>query len=792
MGTRSDYRQRARGAAPSSRKNIIRALGVLIALGVAFAVPAAAQAQPRLQNQPRIQAEAIAGKPYGVGVISIQTPLGQRMADGADGQVVLVERSGRAFFAAAEERPGGQLVRNLIGSRRRITVYFLFTGDAPLDLTLYTPAPIRQAVTPRAGNVQQLLPLWWREFTRSDPADLYPQFHNYLANTIARRMGMPLPRAGGLAALAGGFSGQLSLLAGGENSRKIIAEQILLAGGDVDEPLDVELAGPPPAAAAAEEVAPAGQVAPGGQLPSVEPIALRVPEECMYVRAGSFANFLWFQHRLDAWGGDVRNLISEQAVDYGLNDRFQRQIGLKESALAPVVGPAVIADVAIIGTDTFQRDGAAMGILFQARNNLLLGTDLQRQRNEALKATNGAGEEKLTIAGRQVSFISTPDNQLRSYYVVDGDFHLVSTSRSIVERFLETGAQGKDQPAGRGSLGASAEFRLARVNLPLEHDDTVFVYLPRAFFRNLMSPHYQIEMLRRLRSSVEMELVELAQLLARSEGRPAESIDQLVAAGTLPGWFGRRSDGSRLTLEGGQAVDSLRGVRGGFIPIPDMPRSKYTGSEAQAYEKTMAAAAESWGDLDPVFVGIHRSESQRPGLEHLSVDVQAAPLGAQNYAKLAKWLGPATDQRLAPVAGSLVDVQASLRGGSLAQTGDNYMFFGLQDSISADLGGSDRPLAGVVKMITGQSPLRGYLARGRSRACWRWYPLVLSRSPTRRVFRVRSPASGGACSTSSPCFRSTARCWNKSRRNCISNLRQIPPNCGLTWSICKARTWLAG
>ncbi len=598
------------------------ALGLLAACAFWLTAPTQALAQARLQ------AEAIAGRPYGVGVITIQTPLGQGL-QGNDSQVALVERSGRAFFAVPEERQTGQMVRNLVGRRRRLTVFFLFVGDQPLDVTLYTPAPIRQTVTPRAGNVQPLLTSWWREFTREDSSDLYPQFHNYLANTIARRMGMPLPKASGLAALAGGFSGQLNLLAGGESSRRTIAEQILLAGGDVDEPLDVDLPGSPNDNAAAEEIAPVGA---DGQKPATEPIAFRVPEECLYVRTGSFANFLWFQHRLDAWGGDVRNLVSEQAVDYGLNDRFQRQIGLKESALAPVVGPAVIADVAIIGLDTFQRDGAAMGILFQARNNLLLGSDLQRQRNESMKAASGATEEKLTIAGRQVSFMSTPDNSLRSFYVADGDFHLVSTSRKIVEQFLATGAAGKDQPAGQGSLGASAEFQMARLNLPLERDDTVFVYLPRAFFRNLLGPHYQIEMLRRLRSSVEMELVALAQLLAKGEGRPTETLDELIAADALPAWFGRRSDGSRLTLEGGQPVDSLRGVRGGFIPIPDMPDTKYTRSEAQAYEKTLADASSSWGDLDPVFVGIRRSESQRPGLEHLSIDLQAAPLARPTMA----------------------------------------------------------------------------------------------------------------------------------------------------------------
>jgi hypothetical protein len=664
----------------------------------------------RVQAQFRVQADAISGQPFGVGVLSVQAQLGQRLSEPAEGQISLAERGGRTFYPAFEERPAAQLVRNFIGTRRRMTVFFLFTGDAPLELTLSAGQPIRQTVTPHPGNRQQMFADWWREFSRADSADPYPQVHNYLVSTLARRLELRPAAAGlSLASLAGGMSGELSLLSGGESTRVALAQQILLDGGSADEPLDVEL---PPAAPYAEEVPLPGIDA----AVAIEPIALRVPEECFYVRAGSFPNFLWFQHRLEAWGGNVRNLISEQSVEYDLNGRFQRQIALKESALAPVLGPAVIADVAIIGTDTFLRDGAAMGILFQARNSAVLGLDIQRQRSESLKAASGATEEKLTILGRSVSFVSTPDNALRSFYVADGDYHFVSTSRALVQRFLETGAAPQDPVGGDGkaalgrtSLGASPEFRLARANMPLDRNDTIFVYLSRAFFRNLISPHYQIELLRRLRSSVEMELVELAVLLARSERQPASSVDELIVAGALPAWFGRRVDGSRLTFADGELADTLRGVRSGFIPIPDMPLGKVTHDEAEAYDKIASEAARNWGEMDPVIVGILRTDSRQPELEHVSLDIQAAPLSPRNYGMLSKWLGPAAEQRLAPVAGNLVDLQASLRGGSLLQTGDHYLFFGLQDSVAADLGQVDQPVLNLLKTMTGQSPLRGYL-----------------------------------------------------------------------------------
>ena len=109
------------------------------------------------------------------------------------------------------------------------------------------------------------------------------------------------------------------------------------------------------------------------------------------------------------------------------------------------------------------------------------------QRLAAATAGRGQGrspsakEEKLQIAGHAVSFVSSPDNAIRSFYVADGDFHFVTTSRKLVEWFLATGA------AEHESLGAlSSVSSLARTNLPLARNDTVFAYFSPAFFHNLL------------------------------------------------------------------------------------------------------------------------------------------------------------------------------------------------------------------------------------------------------------------------------------------------------------------
>ena len=97
----------------------------------------------------------------------------------------------------------------------------------------------------------------------------------------------------------------------------------------------------------------------------IEPLAMHVPEECFYIRFGQFTNYLWLNQLLNDYGGDIGSMITAQSLPTGLNRRVEKQLCLKQSALAELLGPTVIADVAIIGRDTYTREGAAIGILFQ-------------------------------------------------------------------------------------------------------------------------------------------------------------------------------------------------------------------------------------------------------------------------------------------------------------------------------------------------------------------------------------------------------------------------------------------
>ena len=188
--------------------------------------------------------------------------------------------------------------------------------------------------------------------------------------------------------------------------------------------------------------------------PKIEPIARHVPAEFFYIRFGSFENFLWFQDTLDTWGGDLQNLVAMRGLNDQKNQRIQDQLVLEQTQLSRMLGPTVISDVAMVGTDLLMQDGAAIGFIFEARNNFLLGNSLAGPRADRVKSGK-AKEETFKIAGQNVSYLSSPDGKIRSYYAVSGNYHFVTSSRALMERFLQTAK-------GEGSLGTSREFRHAR------------------------------------------------------------------------------------------------------------------------------------------------------------------------------------------------------------------------------------------------------------------------------------------------------------------------------------------
>jgi hypothetical protein len=252
----------------------------------------------------------------------------------------------------------------------------------------------------------------------------------------------------------------------------------------------------------------------------------------------------------------------------------------------------------------------------------------------------------------------------------------VTTSQTIVRRFFEAGS-------GKDSLADLKEFRYARTLMPLSRQDTLFVYLSDPWFRLLVSPPYRVEMTRRMQAEAEIELVHLARLAAKGEKQPADTIDQLVAGGFLPGSFGPRPDGSRLVASGGTVVDSLRGGRRSFLPIPDVELTGITPGEKKAYEEFSRMYLSQWQRVDPVIVGVKLEDKAGPEgrRDKVVLDVHISPYARSHYGFFAAFLGEPDKRRIGAVKGNVIEGEVRIGVPLFGEVKESWqrLFGGLRD-----------------------------------------------------------------------------------------------------------------
>ena len=525
--------------------------------------------------------------------------------------------------------------------------YFLFDPKATKEVVFRgTAIPLVPVATVDSGPHSVHLDLWWKAFIerarKTETNDGYPlQMDQYLLTMLAKRLHKPDVELKSPAWLPqGDESRSFAFLTGTESIRIAMQKEALLANTKgrelATQPIPKAIL--PPAVTIPE---PAVDV-------QVEPLAMVIPPEYFYVRLQGYADLSWARQQIDQFGADLRDLSTARGFDYHLVERIENQLELRETKLAQLLGPAVISDIAIIGSDTFLREGAGIGVVFHARVNELLEQNLNMQRQ--LRADSGPEVTLTDVTFERFSgtysLLSTTDNRVRSFYVRSGDFHLVTTSRTIARRFLEVSRDANN------SLGATKEFRYGRTIMPLSRGDNAFLYMSDAFFRSFIRPECRIEMTRRAQSESEMELVQMAALAASAEKQPVGSLRDLINGGFLPSGFGDRPDGSKLEWNGASVVDSVRGARGAFLPVPDVTVDRATSAEGKAYAEFATMYARLWRKMDPAVVAVRRVDEGT--MERVVVDLHVYPFPQNEYALLS-FLNPDKEQKqLAPIEGALV------------------------------------------------------------------------------------------------------------------------------------------
>ena len=676
-----------------------------------------------VRNQPLVmRTEAYGGVPYGIGKVKFRLQPGDEMIERV-GATLLTDTENRIFYPVVSRSAVREFLGGILGDGNQMpddaqTIWFLFKGDRPLNLNLNGTGGVSFRVPVELGTRQRqfdrTLRQWWQTFnrvinTQAEASDYPPLVETYLQMLVGRRMGLevPLPSTRKKDPLTETYE----LMFDVESLRNDQIRKLMVQGVDLspaDQPLPDEIGWTPVRVE---------------NLPDkveIEPIAKCVPKECFYLRFGTWGNQIWFQKLMEDFGGDLSRMIQVRGFKYKIQSKFLKQLSIKSNEWDRLFGGSLIDDVAVIGSDTYFNEGSAVGVMLHAKATERLEKNLRSKRAKFAKENAGIGAKivKIPFGDDSIEFLSTPDNRYRSFYVVSGNCHLMTTSLVLARRFLEAGR-------GIGSMADSAEYRFARFNRPLEKEDTIFVYLSTDFFQQLLTPQYQIELRRRNRIVTDMMLLELATMAARNEGQKELGLPSLIKSGYLPQGFGYRPDGGTFQTVGDHLEDSIRGRRGFFTPIPDLPLGKVTAEEASWFQERAIFFAQSIRSLDPMFIAIKRYE-HRKNVERVIFDGRLAPFGEEKYGWLMSMLGPPLENEVARAPEDIIRLQASVRGGKSDPTIPAHQIFAaVEDHLdpSVDL----RP-SSFMKMMQALREAPGYLGAWPSPGYTDWMP-ALGREP---------------------------------------------------------------
>jgi hypothetical protein len=424
-----------------------------------------------------------------------------------------------------------------------------------------------------------------------------------------------------------------------------------------------------------------------------EKLAAATPAEFYYARLDDLAVFFRLVDQLDAWATPALNVLEGRGEDHALAARTLTQLGLQRTELARALGTQVVADLALVGSDPYVREGSDVTVIFRIKQRALFEAALAAGLAEHTRA-HPATETKLDHAGVAIRVQRSTDGALRQHRASVGDLEVVSNSLAATRRVL-------DAIAGRTPrLSEQADFQYMLARDPGERTDGL-VYLGDRFIAEVVGPRQKILEARRQLALSELLVPGFAALLfGRSEGRAPTSSDELIASGWLKKDELRHAgDGGAIAFAPGTGAHSSWGTPSALEPLYDLVAPKrVTASEKAGYERFAQSYQNYWQQyLDPILVRIGVQPDGKG--TRMVADVRVLPLiEGTSYREIGEMAGrarlatPAIPSGLRAVFG--IGTEARLRreltqmataspfGGKIALDwlGD-WLFFGVEDRV---------------------------------------------------------------------------------------------------------------
>ncbi len=345
----------------------------------------------------------------------------------------------------------------------------------------------------------------------------------------------------------------------------------------------------------------------------------------------SFSAMVQLFDELDTYGTPFLPGFDGVSHDAETHQRYEKQLCLEVSQAARMLGPKVVASVAITGADPFLVSGSDLTLLFEAREPGVLHQYLQGKHHSAALANEGAEQLSGELWGVAWSGVVTGDRSVSSYVARVGDVVLVSNSLVALERAISASA-------GRiPSLLFTEEYLFFRERYQREEEESALLLVTDEAIRKWGGPAWRIADSRRMRVASLLTGAAVQFANARATGEwPATSLPEPARKGrkapkkaptcepSQESYFPLLSsvpDAELFWVTPGEIGNSVYGTRRFLTPIVELVPAAATVEEVAAYGAFRTRYENIWrGVFDPLAVRF------AVGPNGISVDLSLFPI----------------------------------------------------------------------------------------------------------------------------------------------------------------------
>jgi hypothetical protein len=367
-----------------------------------------------------------------------------------------------------------------------------------------------------------------------------------------------------------------------------------------------------------------------------EPLAHAAPAEFYFARARDFGKFLDLLADVETFGQPAADLLDGHAEERATFARYEAELALERSALTRVLGPAVVSELALVGSDPYVHEGSDVTLIFRVKNAALFSSALLGSLTRHTAAHPDVKESSFSEDGVTVTVKRSADGRIRQHRATLGELELVSNSPGAIRRVIRT-VRGKHP-----SLARELDFKYM-----LERDASTpsdqLVYFGDRFVAAVVGPAQKIAEARRQIALAELMLPGYSALgLGLIDGRAPKSKAELLKARFLKPEELKHAAGGAIDWEPGRAARSPFGTPAALEPLIDRPPvTRVTAAEQAGYEWFARYYEGMWAErIDPVALRLSQPKAQGK-TRVLSADLRVLPTLRREYRSMMQTVGDA-------------------------------------------------------------------------------------------------------------------------------------------------------